>query len=60
MHKFGYNLLYVLIQPFICVFFLLKSLRKDVTAAERRIEELLELRREEQVCAADAFISFCH
>lgn len=31
-----------------------------MTAAERKIEELMALRREEQVPAADALISICH
>lgn len=41
------------------LFFALKCLRNDVTAAERKVEELMELRREEQVRTADALISRC-
>lgn len=53
------NLKCVWVKPFIGVVFLLKSLRKDVTAAERKVEDLAELRREEQVRTADVFISMC-
>lgn len=35
--------------------FLTKHLKRDVTEAERRVEQLMELRREEQVSATDIF-----
>lgn len=35
--------------------FLTKHLKRDVTEAERRVEELMDLRREEQVSTTDIF-----
>lgn len=40
--------------------FLLKCLRRDVIAAERKVEALVELRREEQVRGEDGFINARH
>lgn len=45
----------VLNHVLIAVIFLLQLLKKDLSETERRVEELMVLRREEQVSTADAF-----
>lgn len=38
------------------VVFVLKHLKRDLSETERRVEELMDLRKEEQVSTAELFI----